>query len=354
MASELLRTLISRKICSKVTSVDLHAPIEPIPDVTYVNGSITSPSTIRRVFEDAKPDVIFHTASPNVTTNRESPKIFFDVNVDGTKLLLDTAKEWNVKAFVFTSSDEVYDGDIHDNLKEDAPKRTKQLSSSGNEYAISKVEAEELVLSSLQTSSEGGMKVVILRPTHLYGNGDTHAIPVALEACAPNKPLVQLGHGENLFDILSTANCASAHILAAQCLLNPSLANGPVHGEAFTISDGPPIKFWDFITTIWSEGRGRDVTDELWVMPEWVVWFLVGFIEWLWWIGTLGTRQPQGREWMERKIMTYVTRNHSYDGSKAERVLGYRPTGDWRENLKTGVRWEMGRQKDTGLSKKKL
>ena len=68
----------------------------------------------------------------------------------------------------------------------------------------------------------------------------------------------------------------------------------------------------------------------------------------------MGTRQPQGREWMERKIMTYVTGNHSYDGSKAERVLGYKPTGAWREILKTSVRWEIERQKKTGLSKKEM
>jgi len=341
MATHLIKTLIARNVCSSITALDLNPPLDPIANVTYVQGSVTSSSIIQDTLRTCGPDVIFHTASPNVTTNRDHPQIFYDVNVTGTRLLLEAADRANVKAFVFTSTCDVYLGDTHKDLKEDAPICTKESSPTGHEYPVSKALAEELVLSSCEATE---MKCVILRPTHLYGDGDTHAIPVALDVCAPYWPLVQLGAGKNVFDILSTENCAAVHILAAQCLLNPSLAKGPVSKQIFNISDGPAINFWDFFIVIYSESRGHDIRPELWVMPDWLVWFLVSAIEWAWWVATAGTKRPQGKEWMERSIMVFVTGDHEYDGSKAERVLGYRPQGNWKDVLRKAVRWEIERR----------
>ncbi len=75
--------------------------------IQYFDADITSLESILPVFEQVKPDVVIHTASPTVMgTARE---ILYKVNVEGTKNLVEVAgrKEIGCKAFVYTSSPSV-------------------------------------------------------------------------------------------------------------------------------------------------------------------------------------------------------------------------------------------------------
>ena len=343
LGTYLVEALHSSQLCTNITVLDLNPPPNPLKGVNYISGSILSPETLTHAFASSRPNVIFHAASPNVTFYRGHPEIYFDVNVKGTKMMLEKAQEWRVKAFVHTSTAHVYAGNVHVNVAEDGTTWTRENLRVGEEYALSKSEADAIVLKEGQRVD--GVNCTVLRLTHLYGEGDTQGIPAALDACAPGRPLVQLGKGQNLFDILSLDNCTQAHILAAQCLLSPTLAAGPVAGEAFNISDGPPVRFWEFFEIIYSEGRGRDIKKEMWTMPEWLVWFLCSLIEWIFWIGTAGTKIPHGVAVLERSIMLYAMWDHWYDGSKAERVLGYVPVGDWRAVLRESTKTEIERRK---------
>jgi sterol-4alpha-carboxylate 3-dehydrogenase (decarboxylating) len=56
---------------------------------------------MRRVFQHAKPDVVIHTASPKFDTPNS---ILYKVNVEGTKTLIQVAKEVGSQSFVYTSS----------------------------------------------------------------------------------------------------------------------------------------------------------------------------------------------------------------------------------------------------------
>lgn len=57
-----------------------------IPTVIYHTANITSANAVDRVMQEAKPRVIFHTASPDPMVIL--PKVFEDVNVGGTRNLL--------------------------------------------------------------------------------------------------------------------------------------------------------------------------------------------------------------------------------------------------------------------------
>ena len=81
---------------------------------------------------------------------------------------------------------------------------------------------------------------------HDYIGIQEHAlIPAQLDALAQCKAIVQLGDNKNLFDTASAENCADGHVLAMHTLLDPSMANGTVDGEAFNITDESPLAFWE-------------------------------------------------------------------------------------------------------------
>jgi sterol-4alpha-carboxylate 3-dehydrogenase (decarboxylating) len=76
--------------------------------ITYHDGDITSRESLLPTFQKLKPAVVIHTASPTVVganwNKKAADALYKKVNVDGTRMLLEVAKETGVKAFVYTSS----------------------------------------------------------------------------------------------------------------------------------------------------------------------------------------------------------------------------------------------------------
>jgi sterol-4alpha-carboxylate 3-dehydrogenase (decarboxylating) len=72
--------------------------------VKYFDCDVTNTPTLLKIFEEVKPDVVIHTASPNGNDNKASYPIYYKVNVDGTKAIIEACQQTNVKALVYTCS----------------------------------------------------------------------------------------------------------------------------------------------------------------------------------------------------------------------------------------------------------
>lgn len=72
-------------------------------------GDIRNRETIRDVFADFKPEIVYHCAAlKNVTPSEEYPREAIDTNIIGTDNLIQEAKRWEcLKKFVFISTDKV-------------------------------------------------------------------------------------------------------------------------------------------------------------------------------------------------------------------------------------------------------
>lgn len=72
-------------------------------------GDIRNKETLADVFEDFKPEIVFHCAAlKNVTPSEEYPQEAIDTNIQGTANLIAEAKRWEcLKKFVFISTDKV-------------------------------------------------------------------------------------------------------------------------------------------------------------------------------------------------------------------------------------------------------
>jgi UDP-glucuronate 4-epimerase len=66
---------------------------------------------LRKVFEEIRPEAIVHLAAwAGVRPSLEKPEIYTSVNITGTVNLLELAKEFSTRCFIFGSSSSVYGG----------------------------------------------------------------------------------------------------------------------------------------------------------------------------------------------------------------------------------------------------
>jgi FlaA1/EpsC-like NDP-sugar epimerase len=72
-------------------------------------GDIRNPDTLKDVFEDFKPQIVFHAAAlKHVQPNEEYPREAIDTNILGTDNLIAESKRWEcLEKFVFISTDKV-------------------------------------------------------------------------------------------------------------------------------------------------------------------------------------------------------------------------------------------------------
>jgi len=77
---------------------------------------------LREVFEETKPETIVHLAAwAGVRPSLEKPELYSSVNVTGTVHLLEMAKIFSTRCFIFGSSSSVYGGNTKVPFSEDDP-----------------------------------------------------------------------------------------------------------------------------------------------------------------------------------------------------------------------------------------
>ncbi|PTU20009.1 hypothetical protein P175DRAFT_0460284 [Aspergillus ochraceoroseus IBT 24754] len=345
---------------AKVAVVDLRTTHNRLPGADYYDGDITSVESMLSVFSKVKPDVVIHTATPNVLEGNKP--LLYKVNVEGTKTLLEVAGgaqgEWGgkCKAFVYTSSASV----VHDtqsdliNVTEDWPYIRGKLQL--EYYSETKADAEEQVLKYNRTSPSS-MLTCALRPAGIYGEKDTSFSFKVLEHAAKASPTVlrmQLGENNNLFDFTYVGNVAYAHMLAAYRLLASQeryesgqaepLDNERVDGEAFNVTNDSPVYFWDMTHAAWALADKVVEPHQVWELPESVLGPIGGAVETM--MGLFG-KQPR----LNRRMVRYSCMTRYYSAEKAKLRLGYYPVVPVDEGLARAVGFVVERQRQEGAKK---
>jgi nucleoside-diphosphate-sugar epimerase len=182
-------------------------------------------------------EVVFHAgAKPQIWGD---PKEFVDINVEGTRNVIDACRKHKVKKLIFTSSPSVvFDKADMENTNESVPYPDSYLC----DYPRTKALAERLVI---ESNGLDGLLTVSIRPHLIWGPGDPHLIPRLLDR-AKKGQLVQVGNGRNKVDMIYIDNAVEAHIRACE-FLEPGSA---LSGKCYFVSDGEPVVLWDWINNL--------------------------------------------------------------------------------------------------------
>lgn len=284
-----------------------------------VEGDVRHPADAARAVAGA--EAVVHLAAWVADTG--DPARFYDVNVTGTRVLLDAAVAAGVRRFVFTSSLTVHGfGDFLD-ATEDLPYDF----AGGNAYARSKIACERLLR---QAHAEGRVEAAIVRPAFFpYGEHDRLSLPGLLGLLRGRMvplpggcdPWLGTVHGDNLGEGL------------ALCAELPAAA-----GQAFVIGDDGGLRFTDLYRAL---AREAGLPAPRFVpLPLPLARGAAALVEGAWRLLPLRGLAP-----LSRYRLDVATHSTHFSTDKARRVLGYRPIVTFEEGLARAVRGVLARER---------
>lgn len=194
------------------------------PAVQAVAGDVRDPSVVEALFEGTSQATVFHTAGVIHPAGRT--RTFFDVNVGGTRLVLDGARRAGAGRFVHVSSNSPFGANDRptDRFTEDSEPNPYLA------YGQSKWEGEQLVR---QAHDRGDLETVVVRPPWFYGPGQPARQDQFFSALRKGRfPLV--GDGRQQRSMVYTGNLVQGCLLAARV---PGAA-----GRAYWIADARPYE----------------------------------------------------------------------------------------------------------------
>ncbi|KAF2656258.1 C-3 sterol dehydrogenase/C-4 decarboxylase-like protein [Lophiostoma macrostomum CBS 122681] len=339
LGSTIVEALLSdRSFNPVISSVEPQlASNRQVPGAIYRDCDVSKADKLNALLDEIKPRVILHTIGPGFFS---PPEAHYRVTYDLSKQLVAIAKKHpSVQALVYTCTAEVVD--LHPSLNDHPLKEEEatlhSLHSGPNTYSRTKAATDVLALTNTTGNFSNQLLTAVLRTTGLYGPRDRLTIVELLKCVNTPKTQYQLGPNTLVHDWMYVDNCALAHVLAAKALLSPKAECAD--GEAFFISDGGPKKFWDFVRAIWTQAGDAnwapDGPHTVKQIPFWFIISAVGFLEWAYWILTLGIARP----YWSTSTYHYMSHGCWFDISKARRVLGYEPLVDTDEGIRRTIAW---------------
>jgi nucleoside-diphosphate-sugar epimerase len=132
------------------------------PAIRLFQGDITNPAAVHKAMSGC--EHVYHLAAYTRlwSVNKQT---FYDVNVSGTRIVLNAALQNGVRKLVYTSSCGVFGNSLKHPLSE----RDSRVSSFRNDYDLSKHISECMVREYVAKGLDG----VIVNPSRVYGPGST-------------------------------------------------------------------------------------------------------------------------------------------------------------------------------------
>lgn len=171
-----------------ITGIDLVDFTYPERDrIDFLQGDIRDREAVKQSMRGA--DIVIHTAA---ALPLYTPEEIFSTDIEGTRILLEQAREYGVKRFIHISSTAVYGVPDHHPLYETDP-----MVGVGP-YGIAKVKAEELCLD----FRKQGMCVTVIRPKSFVGPERLGVFAIFYEWASEGRGFPNIGSGNNRYQLL--------------------------------------------------------------------------------------------------------------------------------------------------------
>jgi nucleoside-diphosphate-sugar epimerase len=230
LGAELVKQLVGRghQVAALVRSPE-KAPLLKALGVALYTGDITDRETLRAPMDGV--DGVFHVAGWYKIGVRGARDLAHAVNVEGTRNVLETARELNVPRVVYTSTVVVF-GDTRGRIADETYYARGPFLT---EYAESKWKAHyEIALPMI----EQGVPIVIVMPGLIYGPGDTSAVRATLVQLLKNRLLMTPGGVTFSWTYVEDVARGMRQAMDAGRIGESYLLTGPAHTfqEAFALA----------------------------------------------------------------------------------------------------------------------
>lgn len=274
-------------------------------DITI--GSVTDKDLMFKLTEGR--DVVHHLAAAfrQINLPRE---VYYDVNVNGTRYLLEAAEKHGVPKFVYCST-----CGVHGNVKNPPAAETAPITPA-DYYQQTKYEGEQVAHEFMQR----GMNVSILRPAAIYGPGDPERWVMLFKRVGKGT-FPMFGDGTATYHPLYIDNLVDAFMLAER---EPAAA-----GQTYLIADENYYSLNDLVKTI------ADVMN----IPVKIVHVPFAPL----WLAALACETACAPFRISppifRRRVDWFRQNRAFDISKAKQDMGYNPKVDLHCGLTKTAEW---------------
>jgi nucleoside-diphosphate-sugar epimerase len=272
-----------------------------------VIGTVTDRAAVDRCMKNV--EVVFHLAAAFRELN-VTEEYYYQVNVEGTRIPLESAVAHGVRRFVHCSTCGVH-GDIeHPPAGEDAPIKPADY------YQRTKYEAEPVV----QEYAKRGLKTVIIRPAAIYGPGDPGRFLMIYRLVAKGV-CPMFGSGRTLYHPLYIDNMVDSFML--------SMRDGCGDGGTYLIADE---EYFEIETLARHVAKALDVDAKFPHFPLWPLVATAAVCEAV--CNPLHVTPP-----IFMRRVDWYRQNRAFDIGRAKRELGYVPRVGIEEGLKRTAEW---------------
>ncbi|NNE20481.1 MAG: NAD-dependent epimerase/dehydratase family protein [Myxococcales bacterium] len=287
--------------------------------ISSMIGDIRSKDDLRAALRGAH--TVFHLASL-VDVGLKKNSAIEEINVGGTRNVIEVCQELGIPFLVYTSTEDVVFSETPvAGGDESLPYPSKPL----HEYVRTKIEGERAVRGA---DGERGLRTCTIRPVHIYGPEDPHAMIESLEAFAERRVPFLLGNGSARFDVVHVDNVAHAHLLAASKLHDPETRDR-VGGRAYFTGEGHAPNYFEFLRPF-ADACG--ITMPRVRLPGPVVLLLAQAMELVHRIS--GADVP-----FHRFHYHILVKDFFFSNANAERDLGYAPVVSKEDGLAQTIDW---------------
>jgi CDP-glucose 4,6-dehydratase len=199
-------------------------------------GDVRDAAAVERVLDAHGVDTVFHLAAQSIVAESERrPDLTFDVNVGGTRAVLDACRRHGAERIVVAGTTRVYGPNGGRPSTEDHALRPR------TPYDASKAEAEALALAS-------GLPVAATRVANVYGGGDrqaTRLVPTVVGAAAWRGHAPELRtDGSPRHDFVYVEDAVAAYLAIAG-----AMGDG-ARGQVFNVGAGRPVAVRDVVALV--------------------------------------------------------------------------------------------------------
>lgn len=231
--------------------------------------------------------------------------VFYDVNADGVRRILDAAIAAGVPRVVHCSTNGVHSHIDNPPADENAPLNP------GDVYQKSKLVGEEIAMDYFRSGRIGG---VVLRPTMIYGPGDQRTLKL-FRMIAKGR-FFYVGAGDAYNHWLDVRDLAQAFHQAMQA--------DDVNAEAFLIGGETYMTLQDSVREIAAQLDVREPGLHLPVAPVMALAHVVQTF-----CRPIGVEPP-----LFPRRVAFFLKHRAYDISKARRMLGYEPRQSFSDEVR--------------------
>jgi nucleoside-diphosphate-sugar epimerase len=277
------------------------------PGLTWLEGDLGDGSVLARLVEGT--DAVIHVAAVYRTAGHPD-SYYREVNVEGTRRLLEAAWDAGVGRFVHTST-----VGVHGHV-ERPPANEASPFAPGDIYQETKAEAEELAL---RFHREKGLPVAVVRPAAIYGPAETRLLKLFRAIARRRYALV--GSGRALYHPVYIDDLLQGYLLA--------LERPEAVGEAFIVGGPRYVSQEELAQMIARHTGGRVLPFHVPAAPlRWAAAACEAVCV------PLRVEPP-----LHRRRVDFWTKDRAFSIEKARRVLGYAPLVDLEDGIARTCAW---------------